>query len=153
MAIFDAEDVIQFAIRMEENGEKFYRDAERAAKDAGAKQLFKKLAEEEVGHKATFEKMLSKITPSDEVEDYQGEYMANLRDYVDGRSVFEKGAMSGGDASAVLDAAIQRELNAVAYYTELKNFVAEDDFKVVDEIVDEERRHFAELSNLKRGKK
>jgi len=147
MAIFNAGDVIQFAIRIEENGEKFYRDAERAAKDEAAKQLFKRLADEEIAHKAIFQKMFEQIDCLvSEGEDYDGEYLSYLCGYIDGRVVFEAGATAGGETLAVLDAAIQRELNSVLYYEGLKAFVP----VVLDDIIDEERRHFADLSDIKR---
>jgi hypothetical protein len=78
--------------------------------------------------------------------DYEGEYMSHLRGYIDGSAVFEAGATAGGETLAVLDAAIQRELNSVLYYEGLKAFVP----VVLDDIIDEERRHFADLSDIKR---
>jgi rubrerythrin len=155
MAIFKAADVIQFAIRIEENGEKFYRDAERTAKDEATKKLFRRLADEEVAHKTTFQKMFEKSDSClvDDIEDHEGEYLSYLRSYIDGRAVFEAGATAGGDTRSVLDAAIQRELNSVLYYEGLKEFVREENFEVLDFIIDEERRHFAELSEIKRATK
>jgi rubrerythrin len=150
MTIFDSGDVIQFAIRIEENGEKFYRDAERAAKDEATKPLFQRLAGEEIAHRAVFQKMYEQPDGYvSEPEDYAGEYMAHLRGYIDGRVVFEADATAGGDALSAIDAAIQRELNSVLYYEGLKSFVPVENFEVLDHIIDEERRHFAQLSEIK----
>ena len=77
--------------------------------------------------------------------------MAHLRTFIDGRAVFEEGATAGGDTQTILDAAIQRELSAVLFYQELKNVVSEKDYKMIDDIIAEERRHFAQLASLKRS--
>lgn len=154
MTIFTAGDVIQFAIRIEENGEKFYRDAERTAKDEATKQLFKRLANEETAHGAIFQRMFEQPdVPFAEREDYDGEYMSELRGYVDGSAVFEAGTTARGDTRSVLDCAIRRELNSVLYYEGLKEFVPREDVKVLDDIIAEERRHFAQLSEMKAATK
>ena len=61
MKIFNAGDVIQFAVRVEEDGEAFYRKAADATKDKDVRELFHFLAGQEVMHKAIFQDMLSKI--------------------------------------------------------------------------------------------
>ena len=61
MAIFKSDDVVEFAIRIEENGEKFYRNAEHATTNDAARALFKRLADEEVDHKETFRKMFDEF--------------------------------------------------------------------------------------------
>ena len=151
MELFNAEDVLEFAIRIEENGEKFYRDAERAAKDAGAKQLFKRLADDENKHKDVFETLLTRVDRHlGDLEDYEGEFLAHLRSHIDGRAVFLAGVSAEGDPRAVLDAAMQREIDSVVYYQGLKSLVSKSDVKVLERIIDEEQRHFAELSRIKR---
>ena len=55
MKIFDASEVFQFAIRIEENGERFYRYAEGIAKEEEEKKIFSYLADEETKHKKEFE--------------------------------------------------------------------------------------------------
>ena len=51
MSILNAHDVVRFAIRIEEDGELFYREAAGLADDKKAKALFARLADEEVGHR------------------------------------------------------------------------------------------------------
>jgi rubrerythrin len=152
MAIFKSDDVVQFAIRIEENGEKFYRNAQHATTNETARALFTRLADEEVEHKETFRKMFEGLEyTAPQAEEAEDEYMANLRTFIDGRAVFEEGATAGGDTQAILDAAIQRELSAVLFYQELKKVVSEDDHKIIDDIIDEERRHFGQLASVKRS--
>ena len=83
MNIFDAGDVIRFAVRVEEDGEYFYRQAALAAEDKGIRDVFNYLADEETKHKALFQNMLSEAQPVDRAETYDNEYGAYLRDYID----------------------------------------------------------------------
>lgn len=153
MTIFNADDVVQFAIRIEENGEKFYRKAENVSTDPAAKALFKRLADEEVDHKETFNKMFKGLEYNPGAEEDAEDYMSHLRTYIDGRAVFEEGATSGGNTKEIVEAAMQRELSAVLFYQELKKFVSEGEFKILDDIIAEERRHFAQLAQAKRAMK
>ena len=154
MEPFNAEDVLEFAVRIEENGEKFYRDAERAAKEDAAKELFHRLAGDESKHKEIFAMMLRRLDRSlGEMEDYPGEFLSHLRSYIDGKVVFKTDKDAGHDPRSILDTALQRELDSVIYYDSLKKFVAKEDLRVIDNIIDEEQRHFAELAGIRRTAK
>lgn len=153
MSIFAASDVLQFAVRMEENGGLFYRKASELAGDSEAKKLFGYLASEEAEHKKTFEKFLSQVTLYEPTEEYPGEYLAYLHNHIDGKVFFAGDAdmTKAIDVASALDFAIQREMDAILYYTELKAFVNAEDQVAIDKIIDEERKHFAQLSEIKKN--
>ena len=157
MSIFTASDVLQFAVRMEENGGLFYRESAERSTQGEAKKLFSFLATEEAEHKKTFEGFLSQVTLFEPTEDYPGEYLANLHNYIDGKIFFtpdSKAALAeSSDVAKALEFAIQREMDAILYYQELKTFVPADDHKILDKIIDEERKHFAQLSEAKKNLK
>ncbi|MBA4419331.1 MAG: hypothetical protein C0392_15725 [Syntrophus sp. (in: bacteria)] len=154
MTNFTASDVLQFAIRLEENGESFYRQAALKADDTNVCSLFNRFADEEVHHKKIFEDFLSRVTSFYPPETYPGEYLAYLRDYMDGRIVFsrEMGYELSGiqGTAAALDFAIQREMDSILYYQELKAFVPGKDYGTLDAIIAEERKHFSVLSEAKK---
>jgi rubrerythrin len=157
MHTFTAGDVVQFAVRLEENGESFYRKAAAASDNKTVADLFNRLAEDETKHKKIFEGLLSQVKWIEPAESYPGEYFAYLKNYMDGRVVFSsdlKGELSGirGVAGA-LDFAIQRELDSVLYYQELKAFVPKKDFGILDKIIAEERTHFSMLTEAKKNYK
>ncbi|HTP26571.1 MAG TPA: ferritin family protein [Anaeromyxobacteraceae bacterium] len=153
MKMFSAYDAVQFAIRIEENGEAWYREAGSTAVDEEAKQLFLRLAEKEADHRGLFQRMLDNLGNRPLLESYPGEYLAYLRDHIDGRAVFERdgrsGPEAGSDASKVLEFALQRELDSMLYFEALKAFVVDRDLKAVDAIIAEERMHFTELSRIR----
>jgi len=153
MSVFVASDVLKFAVRMEENGALFYRKAAELTEKSEAKKLFEFLASEEDEHKKTFEKFLSHVTVNDPPEGYPGEYLAYLHNYIDGKVFFTKDSSVSKsiDTASALDFAIQREMDSVLYYTELKNFVNVSAHKSIDSIIDEERRHFAQLSEIRKS--
>lgn len=148
-------DVVNFAIRIEENGERFYREAAGIVIDRPAKELFEQLAEAETVHRKTFEKLLSGLGDYRPAETYEGEYLAYLKDFIDGKAVFRDhpNIAQLAKASSVvgaLDFAIQRELDSILYYQEMKKFMGAAHTEPIDLIIDEERMHFALLSKLRR---
>jgi rubrerythrin len=156
MKLFESNEIYMFAMRIEENGEKFYRHAAKMAKEKQPRTLFTFLADEEVKHKKTFENMLGKMERRDVEESYPGEYLAYLQDYLDNKIVFSKSAKEAEypevkDTLSAIDFAIQREINAVLYYHEVKRFVAVSQQEDIEKIIEEERRHFSQLTEMKKN--
>ena len=148
-------DVVNFAIRIEENGERFYREAAEVVANQAVKELFQRLAQEEIGHRKTFEKLLSGLGDYRPPETYEGEYLAYLKDFIDGKAVFKDHPKIGQLAKAssvvgALDFAIQRETDSILYYQEIKKFVGTRHTDTIDLIIDEEKKHFSILSKLRR---
>jgi rubrerythrin len=149
-------DVVNFAIRIEENGEQFYREAAEIVSDQSVRELFERLAKEEAGHKKTFERLLSSLGDYRPPETYEGEYLAYLTAFIDGRAVFKDHPKIPELAKAssivgALDFAIQRELDSILFYQEMRKFVSgTSHIETIDLIIDEEKMHFAILSKLRR---
>ena len=154
-ALFTASDVLHFAVRMEEDGGRFYRETADRSEKLEVKKLFNSLASEEAEHKKTFEELLSKETLIEPREDYPGEYLSYLHDYIDGKifvAPADKSATSeSSNVVQTLDFAIQREMEAIHYYQELKAFVPVENHETLDKIINEERKHFAQLSEAKKN--
>lgn len=151
---FEASDILEIAMRIEENGSAFYRFAVQLARDDEAKKMFEHLAAEEDNHKATFKGMLSKVETRVPPETYPGEYGAYLRNYADGSLIFTKEAMEAELASikdtlSAINFAIRRELDSILYYHEIKGFISKDQHEAIDAIINEERKHFKMLSKMR----
>jgi len=156
MGVFAASDIVEVAIRIEENGSDFYKYAERISRKKEAKKLFAQLAQAEVAHKKIFEKIFAKMEKNSPFENYEGEYSAYLRSYVDNNIVFTKEAMDKEFAKvkntiAALDFAIQRELDSILYYHEIKKLVPAAQHKTLEQIIEEERKHFLSLTEIKKS--
>ncbi len=153
MKIFSPSEVLEFAVTLEENGKKFYEHAADISEDAGTKDTFKFLADEETGHKRTFKEMLSKITDYAPIENYPEDYFDYLKAYVDNtifsKQVFQEKITGVKDALSAIDFALQAEKDSIIYYQELKKFVSESQHDIIEDIIDEERAHYSKLSDLK----
>jgi rubrerythrin len=154
MSLFEPSEVFQFAIRIEENGEKFYRQMVQKFDHPKVKELFSFLADEEIKHKKIYEEMVSKIEKYEPFETFPGEYFAYLRAYADNiifsQKKFDEEMATIKDIHAALDYAINAELDSILYYQEVKNLVPENQRTTIDGIIEEERRHFVKLSEIKR---
>ena len=154
MSSYLGSDIFQFAIRMEENGEKFYNYAASIAKDPKVYGIFTKLASEEIKHRKLFADMFSKIDTIMPKESYPGEYMTYLQSSIDGK-VFSTTATKElaeiKDVIAALDFAIGRELDSVLYYSEMKKYVTSSAQSLLEQVIEEERRHVVILSEIKKN--
>jgi rubrerythrin len=155
MGVFEASDIVEIAIRIEENGANFYKFAEQIAKQEEAKKLFAQLAVAEIAHKKTFEGIFAKMEKYTPPESYSGEYSSYLRDYVDSNIIFTREAMDKElakvkDTISALDFAIRRELDSILYYHEIKKLVPVTQHAILDQVIDEERKHFSQLSEIKK---
>jgi rubrerythrin len=154
MSAFTASDIVEFAIRIEENGANFYRFAIQIARDEDTKNLFEQLADAELLHKKTFEKIFAAMDKTAPPESYTGEYAAYLHNYVDNAIIFKKEILDQEltkvkDTLSALDFALQREMDSILYYHEIKGLVPAKEHAAVDKIIEEERRHVAMLSAMK----
>lgn len=155
MQVFAASDIVQVAIRIEENGIIFYKFAEQLARQEESKKLFAFLADAEAGHKRTFEKFFAAVDKFIPAEQYAGEYSAYLRNYVDNNIIFTKEVMDKQlagvkDTVAAFDFAMQRELDSILYYHEIKNLVPATQHDAIEKIIEEERKHYALLCDMKK---
>ena len=155
MKIFESQDILLFAKRIEENGERFYQQSADWLQDTKAKELFRYLAEEERVHRNVFEGMLSTMQKFDVRESYEGEYLSYLQDYLDRKVIFDSKTAQGEladvqDPVSAIDFAIRREMDAILYFTEVKHFVSEGQQGPIDRILIEERGHFSKLNDLKK---
>ena len=154
MAVFEASDIVEAAVRIEENGANFYRYAVQLAGSEETKALFRHLAAEEEKHQKTFTEILAGMERNVPPEGYDGEYAAYLHNYADNNLVFKAedlaGALAGiRDEAAALDFAIRRELDSIAYYREIREFLPADRRGEIDRIIVEEKAHFKRLSQMK----
>ena len=152
---FDIQEMLEFAIRIEENGEYFYKQMAAKIQDNSIKEMFNMLAAEEIKHRKIFENMLSSLYKYIPSESYLGEYFNYLRSYANDYIFTEDKkpeivVKKINSAKEALDFAIGIELDSVLYYLEMKNLVSKEQINLVDNIIEEERKHYLKLSQLKK---
>jgi rubrerythrin len=153
---FKASEVLEIAEKIEEHGEAFYRHAATICDDQEIKGLFDFLAGEELKHQKIFKEMLSKIEHYNPPESYPGEYFQYLRAYSDNQvfseEEFKKRMDEIDNVEDAMEFAIQKELESILYYLEMRNFVPEGAQRAeIDKIVEEERSHYLKLTEIKKN--
>lgn len=153
MPRFSASEVFQFAIKIEEDGENFYNEAANNTENEDIKNMFIYLAGQEVEHKEFFSEILSGIEDYKPEDNYPDEYFIYIKAYAD-KMIFsaekQRAQISGmNDLKGVLDFAAQRELDTILYYQEIKGIANSSQRGHIDKIIQEERKHFLEISKIK----
>ncbi len=152
--LFDPREVLRIAVRIEENGERFYREMAEKLDDADVRRLFKFLASEEVKHREFYTSLLSEMEPFEPEEAYPGEYFQYLHSYADSnifsQKEFEDSLERIDEPRAALDFAIAVEWDSIHFYQELKGLIPESRRGRLDALIAEERRHFVKLSNIRK---
>jgi rubrerythrin len=157
MSEFNADEVLEMAIRIENNGAAFYQKAANLQSDVETKKFLEKLAEMEQGHKRIFSEMRKMLTESDKggkVFDPQNElslYLSSLADTLGG-----EGKPSAADALTgketledILNTAIGLEKDSILFYIGLKDMVpSKYGQDRIDHIIKEERQHVAQLKGI-----
>ncbi|MCF7886291.1 MAG: ferritin family protein [Candidatus Marinimicrobia bacterium] len=151
--MFKPSEVYQFAVKIEENGEHFYRKIVEKMEDEEVKELFQFLADEEVKHQEIFEKMLEKIEDYNPPESYPGEYFNYLRSYAENLifsiETLEQELADIDSSLSAINYGIKKELNTISYYNEIKNMVPDSEVNKIESIIAEERKHVVKLSEIK----
>ena len=157
MAIFfSGSELLEMAIGIERNGMAFYQALADKTGSRDVKDIYNHLAGEEKKHLDTFQGMLDSLGQAKPPETYTEEYMLYLKSLID-NVVFSNVTEAQQKAAKVfneieaLDTGIQAEKDSILFYTELQNLVREPDRKVVLNILDEEKKHLRQLSELKKG--
>lgn len=154
MDLYDISEILQVAIKIEENGQRFYAAMKDKLPDEKAKNIFDFLSREEEKHKETFKSLLDQVEKYVPFESYPDEYFFYLRSYANSLIFSEEELQDSiGRVNTALDAVefgMAREVESILYYMEMKSFVPERQHNVLEKIINEERKHYIQLYNLKK---
>ena len=154
MPRFNVEEILQFAVTIEHNGERFYREAAAQLTEPRSRELFLRLAREEVAHEQLFSRLLSKVGQLDVDVRHSEDYLSYLRAYVDNVAFRHDEAQAQLakviDEETAIGFAMQREQDSILFYSELRELLPEEERSTINEIIDEERSHFHALAELQK---
>jgi rubrerythrin len=159
MAVFfSGSELLEIAMGIEKNGMAFYQALADKTGREDIKDIYNYLAGEEKKHLDTFQGMSDSLGQVKPPETYGDEYLLYLKSLVDSAvfsNVTEAKQKAGKLSNEIeaLDTGILAEKDSILFYTELQSLVRERDRKVVLNILDEEKKHLRQLSELKRGLK
>lgn len=152
---FNAAEVFQIAINIEENGKRFYDKALEIVDDQGVKDLFADLGLQEVDHKKRFETLKAQLPkeaqkatvwdPDNEIDQYI-KMMADQHVFTAADSV-EKALAGVKNARDALKMAIEFEKDSVLFFLSLLEVAdSKKDQEFINLLVKEEQTHLRKLS-------
>jgi rubrerythrin len=158
--MYNAREILEIAVRIEENGARFYRAAAKFINDPESEKLLVKLADMEVKHEETFRSFIQEmgnkadsggfIDPDGDAARYLGAIADGYVFPVD-EDPTEK--LTGAETiSEIIDFAIGLEKDSVIYYLGIREVVPPAlGRERIDRIITEEMHHITMLSDVKRS--
>jgi rubrerythrin len=152
---FNAEEILQMAIQVEKNGQKFYRKAAGLIANPKTKQFLLDLAAMEAQHEKVFTIMKLEITDSEKetnIFDPDNEASLYLQAMADGhifnakQDISEK--LTGKESvEQIFTMAIQVEKDSIIFYIGLKDYVTQFAGQdKVQNVIEEEKKHIVFLN-------
>ena len=155
---FNVDEIFEMAIRIEQNGAKFYRKASKNQSDKLNREMLEKLAVMEDHHKLTFETLKKTLSDAEKIEtvfdpnNESSQYLAAMVDSHGGEGSPDAADALTGEESIkeIINIAINLEKESILFYIGLKDFVppkyGQDK---IDKIINEERRHIIQLNSFR----
>ncbi len=150
---FSFDEIVEFAVKIEENGEVAYRKfAEKFQEKEDFKlyEFFKNLADQEIEHKKIFMNMLKKnegLNLENTNTEYYDYFKSYVYDMVFPKEKLENAVNNISDLNKALQFAIRMELDSIMFYMDMKNLFGDKIKSDIDKIIEEERRHYLSLKN------
>lgn len=146
---FNAEDILEMAVKIEQNGAVFYRNAAEHVTDDEQKAFLLDLAKMEDDHEETFMAMKNELKKADTVSttfDPDDENVLYLKALADSKVFFKK-EEPGKDLNTILSSAIQTEKDSIAFYLGMKELTPKNlGRSKIDDIIKEEMKHIRLLA-------
>ena len=155
--VFNADEIFEMAIRIENNGAAFYRKAAGLQSDTNNQKFLEGLANMEVQHEKIFTEMRTILTEKDkdpkvfDPYDEVSQYLVAMADTMGGEGSPSVADSLTGDETLeeILQTAVGLEKDAILFYLGIKDLIPSQSGKDrIDEIIRQERRHVSQLSNL-----
>ncbi len=151
------EDVFQFAVDVEEQGQRFYDAGSAQAEKDEVKDLFTWLAKEEMKHAKRFLKFQKSYSRKKKSFQADARLDGLLNTYMRGMIFSDlaglKEVLGRKDRSPMLSlvrAAMDVETNSILFYEEMKSLLAEEETKdALSKIVKEEQGHLVKLKGVR----
>lgn len=153
---FSGPEVIEMAIRTEENGQRFYAEYSEKAKEDNVKSLFSYLANEEVKHIKDFTELyeIVKVEGEKIFGDYE-EFKAYMGSFADSKFLMNfvgeaDKIKDSTDVKEILEFAISFEKETLLFYYGLLDFISEKGRSIVESIIEQEKNHIMKLGGIKK---
>ncbi|MCS7202403.1 MAG: ferritin family protein [Dictyoglomus sp.] len=152
--IFSSKDILEMAIHMEEEGEKFYNLFSEKTSKESIKNVFNYLAMEEKRHAETFKEIYKSIEneeflsayPDEEANKYLHLWISS-KIFINWDKILKEKTFF--DEKSALDLAISLEKDSILFYYEISEFVSSNNKNLLREIIKQEKSHLSQLTTLR----
>jgi len=152
---FSGRELINIAVGIERNGAVFYDSLVDSTGDITVQGTYKYLADKEREHIGIFQNMLGSVGDYQPPETFTEEYDSYLKALIDSfvftddQVAREMARKVSSDVEAI-QIALGAEKDSILFYSEMRDLVRMPDRDVVSKIIEEERSHLRQLSDLKK---
>jgi rubrerythrin len=151
---FNVSEILEMAIEIERNGQKFYKKAAQIVGSSNVKKFLLDIADMEVRHEKIFREMKEQLAEKQvAVFDPDNEASLYLQAMADG-NVFDlktdlSRKLTGKEpVDQIFKMAVQAEKDSIVYYVGLEDYVdGKENKEKVDKIIEEEKGHIIALYN------
>ncbi|MBN1164596.1 MAG: ferritin family protein [Candidatus Krumholzibacteriota bacterium] len=154
MSLIDARELIRMAKRDEDIGVLFYEALAEKAEDPQLRARFLEIRKQEIGHAESFQEMLDGLGDYVPQEEYGGQYehyydsFLSQHEFLEGEGTVEKARAVDNDTEAI-KFALGQEKNTLLFFLEMQELITSNQHKsFVQAVIEEERGHIAELSEM-----
>ena len=156
---FNAGEVFKIALRLEENGGRFYETAAAKPFSAEVRELFRHLAQAEKSHQAFLAGLLAQVPPTgstvwdpdNELDQYL-KLMADQHVFSRGQAELDRLIAGLTDLSQAVSLAMSFEKDTIVFFLELMNAADNPESREqMKKLVDEERGHLRRLARFLAG--
>mgnify|MGYP006300095937 CR=1 FL=1 len=156
---FSAEEALKIAIKIEEQGEEFYREMRSFTEDEELEELFDDLAEEKNRFREKFEGMLgeSRLEKGEDINSLlygqlEDTYLAALGEskVFTQKNMNVQAAKVAHNRNELISVALSLEKDAILYFYEILDKAdSEEDSEVIEDIIEEEKDQIRRLILLR----
>lgn len=153
---FSGRELINTALGIERNGAVFYDSLVDSTRDVTVQGTYKYLADMEREHIKIFQNMLGSVgdyqPPETLTEEYDSYLKALIDSFVftDDQIAHDMARKVSSDVEAI-QIALGAEKDSILFYSEMRDLVRTSDREVVNKIIEEEKSHMRQLSDLKKS--
>ncbi|MFO8049778.1 MAG: ferritin family protein [Desulfosudaceae bacterium] len=147
--VFNPGEIFEMAVKMEQNGARFYKQASENVDDQEHRKLLLDLADMELEHEKMFQDMRQNLGADiDNYYDPDGTAVAYLKSIVD-TEVFFKREIDLTTMETILREAIMAEKDSIVFYIGMKDLVpGEEGKQKIEDIIKEEMGHIRLLNDI-----
>ena len=154
--LFRGSEIVDIAVRIEQNGYRFYTEFQNSLDAKAAKDVFGYLAGEEKKHEETFSQMLSGVGSYEPPESMQTDYDLYMQAIAESHifsndATVELIARSAKNVDEALKIGISFEKDSILFFQEMLDYVPESQHKTIKRLIGEEKKHLAKLAELKQS--